>query len=113
MGLYYIVITKRNQKKIGEILVENKVLYNNKPITQETWNKITKKAEYITFHDNGKFLNWWNTYDKPIRLYLYEEIPIYALRDTILTGKYEPSDYDHLFMSKQCMIPKKKYYYYY
>ena len=118
MGLYYIAITKRNRNKIGKILMENKVLYNNKPITQETWNVITKKAEYITFHDNGKFLNWYNpmywmeTHKKPINLENYKEIPIYAFRDTILTGKYNPSDYDHLFMSKECMIPKRHIYYY-
>lgn len=118
MGMYCIKITKNNQNKIGEILIENKIYYKNKHITQIMWNKMCKVGEYILFFDNGKFLTvynpkcWYKTHKKPVNLEWYKEIPIYALRDTILTGKYEPNNYDHLFMSKECMIPKKKYYYY-
>lgn len=118
MGMYRIKITNKNKNTIGKILIENKVMYKNRFITQIMWNKMLNIAEYILFFDNGKFLTWYNpmywmeTHKKPVNLENYKEIPIYAFRDTILTGKYNPSDYDHLFMSKECMIPKRKYYYY-
>lgn len=85
---YFTMFTKRSQKLVGDILIENNIQYKGKPLTQEMWNNIAKKAEFITFNDNGQNLNWGNTYDKPIKLWAYNDVPLHTLKNTLLTGIY-------------------------
>ena len=45
MGMYRIKITNKNKNTIGKILIENKVMYKNRFITQIMWNKMLNIAE--------------------------------------------------------------------
>ena len=88
-SMFFIALTKHNQQRIKEILILNNIKLGKQTITDELWNKLLPKMEYITFHENGKFLSWHGTYVRPIKLYCYTEISVESLDSVLKTGQLE------------------------